>query len=198
MVQRHDAAGLEHGNAPAQGLGLFQIVRGQQNGVALFVEFGDELPQRLAQFHVHAGRGLIQHDHRRLVHQGLRHQHPALHAARELAHIGVGLVGQAQAFQQLVNPGVVVLHAEIARLDAQSLAHIEKGVKHEFLRHHTQAAPGGGIVFLHIVAQDAGRTAAGPGQAREHADHGGFARAIGAEQAKKLAFLNAKADIVNR
>ena len=132
------------------------------------------------------------------MHQGLGHQHPALHAARELAHIGVGLVGQAQAIQQLVNPGVVVLDTEVAGLDAQGLAHIEKGVKHQLLRHHAQAAAGGGKVFLHIVTQDAGRTAAGPGQAREHADHGGFARAIGAEQAKKLTFFDAKADIVNR
>jgi hypothetical protein len=95
-VQRHHAALLEHRDAAAQGLGLFQVVRGQQHRVAFLVQARDELPQRLAQFHVDAGGGLVEHDHRRLVHQRLRHQHAALHAARELAHVGVGLVGQAQ------------------------------------------------------------------------------------------------------
>jgi len=64
--------------------------------------------QRLAQLDVHTGGGLVEHDHRRLVHQRLRHQHATLHAARELAHVGIGLVGQAQAVEQLVDPGVVV------------------------------------------------------------------------------------------
>jgi len=39
------------------------------------------------------------------VDQRLRHQHPSLHAARELAHVGRGLVGKAQAFEQFVDPG---------------------------------------------------------------------------------------------
>ena len=93
-----DLAALEHGHATAQRLGLFQVVRGQQHGVALLVELGDKLPQRLAQLHIDPGGGLVQHDHRRLVDQGLGHHHAPLHAARELAHIGRGLIGQAQAF----------------------------------------------------------------------------------------------------
>jgi hypothetical protein len=35
LVQRHHAALLEHRDAAAQRLGLFQVVRGQQHGVAL-------------------------------------------------------------------------------------------------------------------------------------------------------------------
>ena len=56
-------------------------MRGEQHRAALPVEFGNKLPERLPQFHVYAGGGFVQHDHRRLVHQRLRHQHTPLHAA---------------------------------------------------------------------------------------------------------------------
>ncbi|MDT4868340.1 hypothetical protein FQZ97_1032960 [compost metagenome] len=72
------------------------------------------MPQGLAQFHVHTRGGFVEHDHRWLVHQRLRDEHAAFHAAGELAHVGVGLVREAQTFQQFVNPGVVALDAEIA------------------------------------------------------------------------------------
>ena len=36
---------------------------------------------------------LVQHDHRWLMHQCLRHQHPALHPTRQRAHIGIRLRG---------------------------------------------------------------------------------------------------------
>ena len=96
-------------------------------------------PQTLAQLHVHPGGGLVQHDHRRLVHQRLRHQHAALHAAGQQAGIDVGLVGQAQVVQQLVDPGIVIAQTEIAGLEAQHFAHGEKGVVDQLLRHHAEA-----------------------------------------------------------
>jgi hypothetical protein len=39
---------------------------------------------------------------------------------------------------------------------------------------------------------------AGAGQAGQNADQTGFARAVGAEQAKKFALLNVKTDMVQR
>jgi hypothetical protein len=189
-VQRDHAALLEHRDAVAQRLGFFQVVGGQQHGAALLVELGDELPQRLAQLDVDTGGGLVEHDHRRLVHQRLRHQHAALHAARELAHVGRGLVGEAEAVQQLVDPGVVVLDAEVARLDAQRLAHVEEGVEHQLLRHDAELAARLGVVALHVEAVHADGAGRGARQPREHADQGGLAGAVGAEQAEELARLD--------
>ena len=179
-VERDHTAGLEHGDAAAQGFSLFEVMGGQQHGVALLVEPCNELPQVLAQLHIHTGSGLIEHDHRRLVHQRLGHQHAALHAPRELAHVGVGLVGQAQAVEQLVNPCIVVADAEVARLKAQRLAHIEKRVEHQLLRHHAEFAPGLRIVDLDIAAQHLDPPGSGAGQAGEYGDQGGLARTIGA------------------
>ena len=156
-------------------------------------------PQRLAQFDIDAGGRLVEHDHRRPVHQRLRHQHAALHAARELAHVGVGLVGQAQVGQQLVDPGVVVAHAEVAALDAQRLAHAEEGVEHQFLRHDAERTcarrrsrrPRRGPSPRTLPA-------AGARQAGQDRDQRGLAGAVGAEQAEELALLDVEAHAVER
>ena len=108
--------------------------------MALLVEAGDELPERLAQLDVDAGGGLVEHDHRRPVHQRLRDQDAPLHAAGELAHVGVALVGEAEVGEQLVDPGVVVVDAEVAALDAQRLAHAEERIEDQLLRHDAEAA----------------------------------------------------------
>ena len=171
---------------------------GQQDGVALFVELGNELPQRLAQFHVHTGCRLVEHDDRRPVHQCLGDQHAPLHAARELAHVGPRLVGQPQALQQFVDPGVVVANTKVARLKSQRFSHVEEGVKHQFLRNDAQFATCCGVIGLHVTAHHRHSTAGGAGEAGQDADHGGFARTIGAEQSKELAFFNVQLDTVER
>mmetsp|Transcript_29280 Transcript_29280/g.53020 ORF Transcript_29280/g.53020 Transcript_29280/m.53020 type:complete len:262 (-) Transcript_29280:10-795(-) len=195
-VQRDDAPGLQHADPLAQRLGFFEVMRGQQHRVALLVQAGDELPQGLAQLHVDAGGGLVQHDDGWAVHQGLGHQHAALHAARELAHIGIGLVGQAQVGEQLVDPVVVVLDPEVAALDTQRLAHAEEGVEHQFLRHHAQRLARGGVVVHHVVAHHAHAALGGTGQAGQHADQRRLAGAVGAEQAEELAAADVEADAI--
>jgi hypothetical protein len=164
--------------------------------VALPVQAGDELPQRLAQLHVDAGGGLVQHDDRRAVHQRLGDKHAALHAAGQLAHVGVGLVGQAQVVQQLVDPVVVALHAEVAALDAQRFAHAEEGVEHQLLRHDAQRLAGGRVVVDDIVAHHAHAAFGGAGQAGQHADQRRLAGTVGAEQAEELTAMDVEADAV--
>ena len=84
---------IDDGDAVAELLGLLEIMRGQQHGDAAGVELAHIAPELLAQLHIDAGGGLVQHQHRRVVHQRLGHQQPPAHAAREGAGIGIGLVG---------------------------------------------------------------------------------------------------------
>ncbi|CFN70445.1 Uncharacterised protein [Bordetella pertussis] len=132
------------------------------------------------------------------VHQGLRHQHAALHAVRQRAHVGIGLVGQAQVEQDFVDPVVVAAQAEIAGLDAQRLAHGEEWVVDQLLRHHAQGPAGGLVVGHDVVAAHAGAAGGGVRQAGQDRDQGGLAGAVGAEQAEELAVLDLQADIVER
>ena len=103
-VERDDAARLQHRDAAAQRLGLLEIVRGEDDRVAVAVELADEAPQALPQLDVDARRGLVEHDHGRLVHERLADQHAPLHAARQRAHVGVGLRRQVEVMQDLVDP----------------------------------------------------------------------------------------------
>jgi hypothetical protein len=99
--------------------------------MAFLVETGDELPERLPELDVDpavSSSSTIT----RAVHRRLRHQHRRF-MPPELAHVGVGLVGQAQVGEQLVDPGIVAVHA-VAALDAQRLADAEERVEYQLLR----------------------------------------------------------------
>ena len=197
-VERHHPPRLEHGDAVAQGLRFFEVMRGQHDGVAVGIEPADELPQPLAQLHIHARGGLVEHDHRRAMHQRLRHQHPPLHAAREHAHVGVGLVGEVEAGEDLVDPGVVAADAEITRLQAQRFAHGEEGVEHQFLRHHAKLAPRLAVVGHHVVTHHRQRALVDPRQTGQCGDQRGLAGAIGAEQAEEFALADRQIHPVER
>ena len=80
--------------------------------------------------------------------------------------------------------------AEISGLNAQPLAHGEKRVVHQFLRHYTERRARGAVIVHHVVAHHCGAAAAGPGESGKDADKRGFARAIRAQQGKKFALLH--------
>ena len=166
--------------------------------MALLVQFFDEHPQRLAQLHVHACRWLIQNDDGRSVYQGLRHHQATLHAARQIAGVGARFVFQIELEQQFVYPSLVFADAKIARLELQGLAHVEKRVVYQLLRHHAQAHAALVGVFARVVAHDADVALAQACQARHGRNQRGFARAIGAEQTKKLALFHIKAHAFER
>jgi hypothetical protein len=95
---------LSIGEPAAKRLRLLEVVRRQSTVWPFLVEAGDEVPERLPQLDVDAGGRLVEDDDRRPVHQRLGDEDAALHAARELAHVGVGLVGEAEVDEQLVDP----------------------------------------------------------------------------------------------
>ena len=95
-VERDDAARLHHRDAAAQRFRFLEVMRRQDDRVPVAIELADECPQALPQLDVDARRRLVQHDHRRLVHQRLADQHAPLHAARQRAHVGVRLAGRGR------------------------------------------------------------------------------------------------------
>ena len=125
-VERDDAARLQHRDAPAQRLGFLEVVRRQDDRVAVAIQLADERPQALPQLDVDARRGLVQHDHRRLVHQRLADQHAALHAARQRAHVGVGLRREVEVVQDLVDPRAVARACRNSRTGSRASRAREK------------------------------------------------------------------------
>ena len=98
----------------------------------------------------------------------------------------------------LVDPAVVVPEPEIAGLDAQGFAHIEKRIVDQFLRHHAERAARLPVVAHHVMPHDGGVAGIGAGEPGENGNQRGFAGAVGPQQAKKLARLNVERNPVER
>src|SRR5262249_49634344 len=103
------------------------------------------------------------------------------------------LGGEIEMLHHLVDPGVVRADAEVARLQPQRLAHGEKGIEHQLLRHHAEQAPGAAVVPRHVGAQGARRSGVGPGEAGDHVDERRLAGAVGPEQPEEFALLDGEA-----
>ncbi len=101
----------------AKRLGFLEVVRRQDDRVAVAIQLADERPEALPELDVDTRGRLVEHDHRRLVDERLADQHAALHAARERAHVGVRLRHEVEMVEDLVDPAAVVANAEVAGLD---------------------------------------------------------------------------------
>ena len=71
----------------------------------------------------------------------------------------------------------------------------EERVQDVFLKDHADLAADGLILPSQAVTADLDGAAIGGQKGAEHADGGGFARAVGAQEGKKLTALNVEADV---
>ena len=99
-AQRDDAAVIDDGQALAERVGFFHVVRGEQNGFAALVVLANDLPQEQTRLRIEAGAGLVEKKHLRIVHHGARDGKPLHHAAGKAAHHLVGAVGELEALEQ--------------------------------------------------------------------------------------------------
>ena len=94
-LTRNDLTMVDDRDLIAEFLRLFQIVGRQDDGCAGLVQRAHIGPELAAQLHVHARGRLIQDQNRRCMDQCFRHHETSLHAAGQLADIGIFLVQQA-------------------------------------------------------------------------------------------------------
>src|SRR5882762_6088096 len=170
----------------------------EHNRVAVSVESSDELPERLPKLDVDARGRLVEHDDRRLVHQGLRHEHPALHSTRERTHVDLGFRREVEVLHHLLDPGAVVVDAEITGLEAQRLAYRKEGIEYQFLWHDPERTARSAILHEHIVPHDLCRASVGADKARENVDEGCLAGAVRSEQPEKLSLRDLEVDTRKR
>ena len=78
-----DLALVDEGDLVAELLGLFQVVRRQQDRRPLLVDALDVVPELEPQLDVDAGGGLVEDQQARPVHQGAGQDQPPLHPAGE-------------------------------------------------------------------------------------------------------------------
>ena len=97
MVEQHDVIG--------EPVGLFEILRGQQQRGAVGHEIAQHLPEVFATARVEPGGRLVEHQHTRLGHDTRGEIEPPPHAARIRLHELAGRLGELEPFEQLVGPG---------------------------------------------------------------------------------------------
>src|ERR1700674_4893046 len=123
----------------AQGVSLFHVVRGQQDGLASLVVFADDFPKKQAGLRVQAGTRLVQEKYLRVVHHGARDGETLHHAAGESANHLIGPVTEFEAIEQRLRTlgSLPCIEAEIAAVEKQYVASVERKVKVRTLRYHS-------------------------------------------------------------
>ena len=125
-------------------------------------------------------------------------QQPPLHAARQGARIGIGLVGQVHRREQLVALPLGRRNAVQPGLDLQRLARREERVEDDLLRDDADRPLGVARMLVDVEAPDRHLAAGLHDQAGEDVDQRRLARAVGAEQAEDLPARHVEADVVER
>ena len=152
-----DLPAVDDGDVAAERLGLFQIVRREDDGGAVLVDLAQELPHRAADLDVHAGRRLIEDQQARLVHQRARDHQPALHAAGQAARHLLRLSQSCSCFRYFSarSRASAALDAVETRLiDQDGLRRLEH-VEVDFLRHDADAGLGRLELAVDVVPEDA-------------------------------------------
>jgi len=128
------------------------------------------------------------------MNQRLCHHQAALHATGELAHPGIFLVAQSERFEDLVRASFAFWNAVKARHQLHAFTGGEERVHVDFLRHNTQRGSGFARVLVDVISPDLRYTTRLVHQPGQDVDHGGLARAIGAEQAEDRSTRNLEID----
>ena len=153
-----DPAAVDDPDVVGELVGLLQVLGGEEDGGAVFVQPLHLLPDRLAADRVKAGRRLVEEEHARFVDQRGGEVEAALHPARVGAYAAVGGVGEVDPLQQVVGApaSLVGRDALERRLQADQLAAGHQRVERRFLQGDADRAAHRPRLGDDVVAGDGG------------------------------------------
>ena len=174
---------VHHAYPVGQGLRLLQVVGGQNDG-GVPLEPPDNPPQLPAGQHIQPQGGLVQKQHLRLGHQGHGDGQPPLPAAGQGSGPLFGTGGQSKLIHDtggsLLDPSIDFRH------QFQIFRHGEVGGHRCFLGGDGQDLFGLAALCADAAAHELGIPIGGNGEAGQHFDGGGLARAIDAQEGEQL------------
>src|SRR5215213_6027681 len=183
-----DPAVVDERDPVAQLLGLFEVVRREQDRRALGVDPLDVVPELEPQLDVDARGRLVEDQQPRPVHQRAREDQPPLHPARQRARAVVALGRERERVEQLGRAlaPLAPRHAEVAAVIVERLLEREEPVEVEVLRRQPDRQPRLGVVVDGVVAEHADRARRRLREPRRAVDQRRLAGAVGPEQAEEL------------
>src|SRR5262245_10302757 len=196
VLDQDDLAVIDHADAVGHVLGLFDVVRGEDDGHARRAQGAHELPHVAPQFDVDAGGRLVEEQDARLVRQRLGDHHPPLHAAGQRHDLVVFLVPQRQIFQHFSDEVGILPLAEQAAAERHRRPHGLEGVGGELLRHQADQRPRRAVVRDDVVPADSDGAFRWRHDPADDVDQRGLAGPVGAEKRKDLAAADVQVDVL--
>ena len=193
-----DAPVVDHHDVAGQAVGLFEVLRGQQDRRAVADQLLDGNPQALAALGVEARRRLVEEEDRRIRHQRGGQVQPPAHAARVRLEHAIAGAGQPEGLEQLVGPARRHLAAQVR----EAAHHVDVLPAREVLVDGGVLAgePDGAADRIglgdHVVAEHRGASRVGAEDGGEDAHDRGLARPVRTEQAQHGAGLHLERDAV--
>ena len=193
-VHGQDAAPVDEGDAGAA-LGLVEVGRRQEQGEALALETGEELPEVAPRDGVDAGGRLVEDEKLRRVDEGADEGELLLHAAGEPVGEAVAERRHAYHLEKSVPARGIAAHVVDLGEEGHVLVHGEVAVQRELLRQVADAR--GELPPLAGGVEAAGERLAGVRlqEAQDHAQRRRLARPVRPDEAEHLAAAHVEAHL---
>ena len=153
----------------------------------------------MARLRIEPGRGLVEQQHLRIVHERPGDRQPSLHPARQRLDLVVRAFAQLDEIDELIRPPAEVApgQTEVAAVDDDVLADRQLHVQRVLLRH--DAEPRANVCALRhrIQAEDAERSLRRRRDAPDHSHRRRLSRSVRSEKAEGLAALHVEVDTVH-
>ena len=188
-----DLAFTEDDDALDEAEGLGDVVVGEDDRLAAFVEAGEELFEGAAGGRVEAVEGLVGEEELGVVDEGAGDGEALGHSAAEGFDGVVGAVGEVNILEEGGGAGGRVFDAVEFAEELEVLAGGEVAVEHGLVADEADArADGGGGALL---AEERKRAGGGSGEGGEEAKEGALAGAVGAEEGDVAAGGDLEVDV---
>ncbi len=176
-----------------------QVARQQDRHPALVHEPAEQVEDLDDADRVDRGGRLVEDEHVRILDERVGDAEALEHAPRVRVHAVVGAVGQADLLEHLIDRGVGLGGRDAVELRrvAQVLAAGHVAVEPDAVGHVPHAPLDLERATGRIESDDTGRALGGFGQAEEHEDRRGLARAVLAEQPEDLAGVHLEVEVID-
>ena len=178
-----DPPAIDDRDVAAQVLGFFQVVGGQDDGGASFIDALHEFPHGTANLDVHPCGGLIQDQQAGFVYQGAGNHQAALHATGKAAGYLVALFPKLQLPQILLGAptGLCPGNPVIARLVHDDIEDFFKLVEIDLLGYDPDHRFGNFQFLVDVVTKDFYLSGGLVHQGGDDTDGGGLSRSVGTD-----------------
>ena len=188
-AQGDEAAVIHDGDAVAEALGLVHVMGGEDDGAAGALQVIHEVPEMPASLRIEAGGGLVEEQQLGIADQRAGHGQALLLAAGKRAHAGIAFFFELGSGDDFVHRDAAM---EKAAEKAEGFENRELFRELRFLELNADALAQIGGMVTPVSAEKNDLAGIGSSQAFADFDGGGFACAVGAEQAEAFAGVTSR------